>query len=49
MLWTIAIILFIAWILGFGVFHVTNALIHILIILAIIVVIVRLLSGRSAV
>ena len=49
MLWTIAIILFIAWILGFGVFHVTSALIHILLIVAVIVLLVRLISGRRVV
>ncbi len=36
MLYTIAVVLFILWILGFGVFHVAGALIHILLIAAII-------------
>ena len=39
MLWTIAVILFILWILGFGVFHVACGLIHLLLVIAIIVVI----------
>ena len=48
MLWTIAVILFVLWILGFGVFHVTLWLIHLLLVLAIITVIVNLVSGRSS-
>lgn len=48
MLWTIAIILFILWILGFTVFHL-GAIIHLLLVLAVIVVIYRLVTGRSAV
>ncbi len=46
MLWTIAVILFIGWILGFGVFHVASGLIHILLIVAIIAVIYNLIAGR---
>ncbi|MGA7614867.1 MAG: lmo0937 family membrane protein [Thermoanaerobaculia bacterium] len=42
LLWTIIIVLFIAWILGFAVFHVTSGLIHILIVIAVIVLIVKL-------
>jgi hypothetical protein len=49
MLWTIAIILFILWLLGFSVFHVAGGLIHILLVLAIIAVIWRLVTGRPAV
>ncbi len=49
MLWTIAVILFILWILGFGVFHVAGGLIHLLLVLAIIAVVWRLVTGRSAV
>ena len=46
---TLAVILFILWILGFGVFHVAGALIHILIVLALISVIWHLIAGRRAV
>ncbi len=49
MLWTIAIILFILWLLGFVVFHVAGWLIHILLILAIIVIAYRLITGRQPV
>ena len=49
MLWTIAVILFVLWILGFGVFHVAGALIHILLVLAIIAVLWNLIAGRRPV
>ncbi|HEU5011568.1 MAG TPA: lmo0937 family membrane protein [Roseiflexaceae bacterium] len=49
MLWTIAIVLFILWLLGFVVFHVASWLIHILLILAIIVIVYRLITGRQPV
>ena len=39
MLWTIAVILFILWILGFFVIHVGGGLIHILLVIAVIVII----------
>ncbi len=44
MLWTIAVILFILWILGFAVFHVAGALIHLLLLIAVIVVIYNLIA-----
>ena len=43
MLWTIIIILFFLWLLGFG-FKIGGNLIHTLIVIALILVIVRLLS-----
>ncbi len=49
MLWTLAVVLFILWILGFGVFHLAGGLIHILLVIAIVVVIVRLVTGRRVV
>ncbi|HET7552032.1 MAG TPA: lmo0937 family membrane protein [Gemmatimonadaceae bacterium] len=49
MLWTIAVILFILWLLGFVVLHVGGGLIHILLILAIIAIVWRLVTGRSVV
>jgi len=46
-LWLIVIILIVAWVVGFGAFHVTTAFIHLLIALAIIIVIIKLLQrGR---
>jgi hypothetical protein len=48
MLWTIAVILLILWLLGFFAFHVAGGLIHLLLVLAVIVVIWQLVTGRRA-
>jgi hypothetical protein len=45
MLWTIVVILVILWLLGFSL-HIGGGLIHILIVLAVIIVLFNLLSGR---
>jgi len=45
MLWTIFAILLILWLLGFG-FHVAGGLIHLLLIVALVVLVINLLSGR---
>jgi hypothetical protein len=45
MLWTIVAVLLILWLLGFSL-HVAGGLIHLLLVIAVIVVIVNLLSGR---
>lgn len=47
-LWTIAVILFVLWLLGFAVFHVAGGLIHILLIIAIIVVVWNLVMGSRS-
>jgi hypothetical protein len=49
MLWTIALILFILWILGFFVVNIGGGLIHILLVIAVIVIIYRLITGRPVV
>jgi hypothetical protein len=49
MLFTIAAVLFILWILGFGVFHVAGGLIHLLLVLAVISLLWQLITGRRAV
>ncbi len=49
MLFTIAIILFILWALGFFAFHIGGGLIHILLVIAIIVIVYRLLTGQKVV
>ncbi len=49
MLWTIVLILLALWLLGFFVVHVGGALIHILLVLAVVVIIANLLRGRSAI
>jgi hypothetical protein len=45
LIWILAIILFIGWLLGAFAFHV-GGLIHILLVIILIVVIVRLVTGR---
>jgi hypothetical protein len=46
MLWTIAVILIVLWLLGFVAFHVLGSFIHILLVVAIIMVLVRLIQGE---
>ena len=46
MLWTILVILLVLWVLGFLVFHVAGGLVHLLLVIAAVVLIVRLLQGR---
>jgi Family of unknown function (DUF5670) len=45
MLWTIAMILFVLWLIGWLGLHILGAAIHILVILAIIFVVVALVKG----
>lgn len=47
MLWTIIAILLILWLLGFLTSFTMGGLIHILLVVAVILIIVRLLQGRS--
>ncbi|MGZ3419678.1 MAG: lmo0937 family membrane protein [Polyangiales bacterium] len=49
MLYTLAAILLLAWLLGFGAFHITSGLIHLVLVLAVIVVAIQLFTGRRAV
>jgi uncharacterized membrane protein YtjA (UPF0391 family) len=49
MLVWLAVILIVAWLLGWGVFHVAGGLIHILLVIAVVVFLVNLISGRRAV
>ncbi|HEV2856716.1 MAG TPA: lmo0937 family membrane protein [Thermoanaerobaculia bacterium] len=49
MLWAILVILLVLWALGFLVFHVTSGLIHLLLVIAAIVLVVRLVQGRRVV
>ena len=48
MLYTIAIILLVLWLLGFFAFHVGSGLIHIILVIAVIMIIFQLISGRRA-
>ena len=45
MLWTILVVLLILWLLGFS-FHVGGALIHLLLVVAVVVLVFNLISGR---
>jgi hypothetical protein len=45
MLWTIVVLLLILWLLGFTM-HVAGGLVHILLVVALVVIVLRLLSGR---
>ncbi len=45
MLWTIFVILVVLWLLGFS-FHIGGGLIHIVLVIAVIVLIFNLISGR---
>lgn len=48
MLWTIFVILLILWLLGFS-FHIAGSLIHLLLVIAVVVLVINLISGRRAV
>ena len=47
MLWTIFVILLVLWLLGFS-FHIAGGLIHILLVVALIVLVINLISGRRS-
>jgi len=49
MLWTIAVILLILWLLGMVSSYTFGGFIHILLVLAIVAVLIRLIQGRSPV
>ncbi len=47
MLWTIFVVLLVLWLLGFSL-HVAGGLIHLLLVVALVVLVINLVSGRSA-
>jgi hypothetical protein len=47
MLWNIAILLFVLWLLGIVSGYTINGFIHFLLLLAIVVVLIRVIQGRS--
>jgi hypothetical protein len=49
MLWTIAVILVILWLLGFVSSYTMGGFIHVLLVVAVIVVLVRVIQGRRIV
>jgi uncharacterized membrane protein YtjA (UPF0391 family) len=46
MLWTIFVIILVLWLLGFSL-HVAGGLIHILLVVALVVLVINLVSGRQ--
>lgn len=48
MLWTIALVLLVLWLLGVVALPAAGSLIHILLVIALIVIVLQLLSGRRA-
>lgn len=49
MLWTICVILFVLWLLGLVTGTTMGGLVHVLLVIAVIVVLVRVISGRKPV
>jgi hypothetical protein len=49
MLWTIFVILLVLWLLGLATSYTVGGFIHILLVLAVIVLVVRLVQGRRVV
>jgi hypothetical protein len=47
-LWTIAVILFVLWLLGLVTSYTMGGFIHILLVLAVIVILVNVIQGRRA-
>jgi len=48
MIW-LAVLLVVAWLLGWGVFHVAGGLIHLLLVIAVVVFLINFISGRRTV
>jgi hypothetical protein len=48
MLWTIAVILIILWVLGLATSYTMGGLIHILLVIAVIVILINIVQGRRA-
>jgi uncharacterized membrane protein YtjA (UPF0391 family) len=47
MLWTLIVLLLLFWVLGFA-FHVAGGIIHVLLVIAVVLFLVNLISGRRA-
>lgn len=45
MLWTVFVVLLVLWLLGFSM-HVAGGLIHLLLVVAVVVLVINLVSGR---
>jgi len=48
MLWTIAVILLVLWLLGLVTSYTVGGFIHMLLVIAIVVILLRIISGRRA-
>lgn len=48
MLWTVFVVILVLWLLGFS-FHIAGGLIHILLVVALVVLLFNLISGRRGV
>lgn len=46
MLWTIAVILIVLWLLGFVTSTTMGGLVHVLLVIAIVVILIRVIQGR---
>jgi uncharacterized protein DUF5670 len=49
MLWAIFLVLLVLWLVGFIGFHVVGWYIHLLLVIALVVLVIQLVSGRRAV
>ena len=49
MLWTIAVILLVLWVLGLVTSHAMGGFIHLLLVIAIVVVLIRIIQGRRVI
>jgi hypothetical protein len=49
MLFTIAVVLLVLWVMGFVAFHVTTGFVHLLLLAAVVAVVVQLVAGRRAI
>jgi 4-hydroxybenzoate polyprenyltransferase len=47
MLWTIFVVILVLWLLGFSL-HIAGGLIHLLLVVALVVLVINLLSGRGS-
>ena len=47
MLWTVLVILLVLWLLGFS-FHIAGSMIHILLVVALVILVINLISGRRS-
>lgn len=48
MLWTIAVILVVLWALGLGTSYTAGGLVHLLVVIAVIVIVYQLVTGRRS-